>query len=115
MVPKSLVSHDTDIVWFGRTLTDNHGACLRFCRSTNRYELLVFRLQQYFLTTSDFDDWWKSYYIHAFPNDQFLQNMVDALSTLVGDIQPLPPSVNAPDPKIQKPHVDEALKKVLVH
>lgn len=116
MVPKPLVSHDTDIVWSGRTLTfDDHRACLRFCRSINRYELPVFRFQQSFLTTADFDDWWKSYYSHAFPNDQFLKNMVDALSTLAGDTQPPPPSINAPEPKIQKPHVDEAHKKVHVH
>lgn len=44
MVPKSLVSHDTDIIWSGRSLTtDDHRAFLRFCRSNNRYELPVFR------------------------------------------------------------------------
>lgn len=41
--------------------------------------------------------------------------MVDTLSTLTDDIQPLPPSVNAPHSKIQKPPVDEAPKKVHVH
>ncbi|XP_050896764.1 predicted GPI-anchored protein 58 [Lathyrus oleraceus] len=37
--------------------------------------------------------------------------MVDALSTLASDIEPPPPSVIAPDPKIQKPDIDEAPKK----
>lgn len=70
MVPKPLVSHDTDVVWSGRTLTVvGHKACLYFCRSTNRYELPVFRLQQSFLITIDFDEWWNSYYSHAFPSD----------------------------------------------
>lgn len=116
MVPKSLVSHDTDIIWSGRSLTaDDYRACLRFCRSNNRYELLVFRFQQSFLTTTEFDDWWNSYYNRSFASDQFLQNMVDALSTLADDIQPPSPSVIAPDPKIQKHAVDEAPKKVPIH
>ncbi|XP_050874940.1 proline-rich extensin-like protein EPR1 [Lathyrus oleraceus] len=37
--------------------------------------------------------------------------MVDALSTLAGDIPSPPLSVNAPDPKIQKPYVNESPKK----
>lgn len=116
MVLKPLVSHDTDIVWSGWTLTaDDHKACLYFCRYTNPYELPFFRFQQSFLTTAYFDDRWKSYYNHAFPNDQFLQNMVGALSTLAGDIHPPPPSVNALDLKLQKPHVNEPPKKVPVH
>lgn len=115
MVPKPMVSHDIDIVWSGRSLTtDDHKACLRFCKSTNRYELPVFRLQPFFLETNYFDEWWNSYHSQAFPSDQFLQNMVDALFTLTGDIPPPPPSVNTPDPKIQNPKVDEAPKKVHV-
>lgn len=114
MVPKPLVSHDIDIVWSGRSLTiDDHKACLHLCRYTNRYELPVFRFQQSFLTTIDFDEWWNSYYSHAFPSDQFLQNMVDALSTLAGDIPPPPPSVNAPDPKIQNPKATKPLKRYM--
>lgn len=62
MVLKSLVSHEIDIVWSSRLLTaDDHKACLHFCISNNRYELPVFRFQQYFLTTIDFDEWWNSY------------------------------------------------------
>lgn len=99
MVMKPLVSHVTDIVWSGRPLNaDDNKACLRLCKSTHR----------------DFDEWWSSYQSHAFPSDQFLQNMVDALSTLVGDIQPPPPSVNAPDHIIQIDQVGEAPKKVCV-
>lgn len=43
-----------------------------------------------------------------------LSPLVDALSTLIGDIPPPPPSVNAPDPIIQTSQVDEAPKKVYV-
>lgn len=116
MVPKSLVSHDTDIIWSGRSLeADDHRACLRFCRSNNRYELPVFRFQYSFLTTGEFDDWWNSYYNFSFASDQFLRNMVDALSTLAGDIHPPPPFFIAPGPKIQKLAVDKAPKKVPIH
>lgn len=49
MVLKPLVSHEIDIVWSDRTLTaDDHKACLRFCKSTYRYELPVFKFQQSF-------------------------------------------------------------------
>lgn len=49
MVPKPLVSHVTDIVWFGRSLNvDDHKACLCFCKSTQRYELLVLKFQNPF-------------------------------------------------------------------
>lgn len=46
MVLKPLVSHVTDIVWSGRSLTaDDHKACLCFCKSAQRYELPVFKFQ----------------------------------------------------------------------
>lgn len=49
MVSKPMVSHETDIIWFGQTLTvDDHKACLRFCKSTHRYELLVFKFHNLF-------------------------------------------------------------------
>lgn len=115
MVLKPLISHVTNIVWSGRSLNvEDHKACLCFCKSTHCYELLVFKFQQYFLTTIDFDEWWNSYQSHSFPSDQFLQNMVDALSTLAGDISPPPLSVNDPDQIIQTSQVDEAPQKVYV-
>lgn len=115
MVPKLLVSHVTDIVWPGQPLNANdHKACLHFCKSTQCYELPVFKFQQSFLTTVDFDECWAAYQSQAFSNDQFLQNMVDALSTIADDIPPLSPHVNAPDHIIQTEDVDEAPRKVYV-
>lgn len=115
MVLKPLVSHMNDIVWSVRLLNaDDHKACLCFCKSTQCNELPVFKFQQSFLTTIDFDEWWATYQSHSFPSDQFLQDMVDALSTIVSDIPPPPPPVNAPDHIIQTDHVDEAPIKVYV-
>lgn len=50
----------------------------------------------------------------SFLSDQFLQNMVDALSTIASDIPPPPPPFNDPDHIIQPDHVDEAPQKVCV-
>lgn len=48
MVPKPLVSHVTDIVWSGRSLnSDDHKACLCFCKSNQRYELPVFKFHKF--------------------------------------------------------------------
>lgn len=73
MALKPLVSYLTDIVWCGRSLNaDDHKACLRFCKSTQLYELSVFKFQQSFFTTIDFYEWWATYQSHSFPSDQFL-------------------------------------------
>lgn len=115
MVSKPLVSHVTKIVCSGRSLNSNdHKACLCFCKSTQCYELPVFKFQQSFLTTSDFDEWWAIYQRQSFSSDLFLYNMIDAFSTFVDDIPPLPPSINALDIIIQTDNVDEAPKKVKV-
>lgn len=113
MFPKPLVSHATSIIWSSRSLnSDDHKACLRFYKSTQRYELPVFKFQQSFLTTTNFDEWWSDYQCQAFSSDPFLQNMIDAFSALVGDIPPPPPSINAPDTTIQTDSVDESPRKV---
>lgn len=115
MVLKPLVSHVIDIMWFGRSLNvDDHKACLRFCKSTQRYELPVFKFQQSFLTIVDFDEWWATYQSHAFPSDQFLQNMIDYVSLITDNIPPLSPPVNAADHIIQTHNADEAPRKVYV-
>lgn len=62
MLPKSLVSHSTDIVWVGRSLDfEDHKVCLKFHRSTQRLELPVFKFQLSFLPTKDFDEWWSDF------------------------------------------------------
>lgn len=45
-LPKPLVSHSSDIVWSGRSLnSDDHKAFLHFHKSTQRFELAVFKFQ----------------------------------------------------------------------
>lgn len=62
MLPKSLVSHSTDIERVGWPLNfEGHKACLRFHKSTQCLKLPVFKFQQSFLTTKDFDEWWSDY------------------------------------------------------
>lgn len=115
MLPKPLVSHSTDIVWSGRSLNfDDHKSCLHFHKSTQRFELPVFKFQQSFLTTVDFDEWWADYQRQAFSSDLFLQNMINAFSILTSEIPPLPPSIDAPDITIQTTNVDEVPKKVTI-
>lgn len=115
MVPKPLVSHVTNIVWYGRSLnSEDHKACLRFYKSTQQYELPVFKFQQSFFTTTDSDEWWADYQRQDFSSDLFLQNMIYAFFTLVGDIPPPPPSINAPDTTIQTDNVDEAPRKATI-
>ena len=104
MVPKPLVSHVTDIVWSGRSLkSDDHKACLRFCKSTQCYELLVFKFQRSFLITTDFDEWWYDYQCQGFCSALFLQHMIDAFSTFTGEIPPLPPTTDAPTQQSKLP------------
>ena len=113
MVPKPLVSHSTKIIWSGRSLnSDEHKAWLRFHKSTQPFELPVYKFQLSFFTTADFNEWWANYQRQAFSSDIFLQNMIDAFSTLVGDIPPPPQCNDAPDTIIQTNSADEAPKKV---
>lgn len=112
MLPKSLVSHSTDIVWDGRQLNfKGHKACLKFHKSTQCLKLPVFKFQQSFLTTKDFDRWWFEYQRQCFPSAFFLQNMIDAFSALVGETLVPQPNIDAPIEKIQTIDVEEAQTK----
>lgn len=88
MLPKSLVSQPTDIMWAGRQLNfEGHKACLKFQRSTQRLELPIFKYQQSFLTTKDFDKWWSECQCKYIPNVFFLQNLIDPFPPLLAKHQ----------------------------
>lgn len=108
MLPKSLVYHPTDIVWAGRQLNfEGHKACLKFHKSTQHLELPVFKFQQSFLTTKDFDKWWYEYQCQYFPSALFLQNLIDVFSTLSSKTSALQPNADAPIKNIQTVDVDD--------
>lgn len=108
MLPKSLVYHSIDIVWAGRQMNfEGHKAYLKFHKSTQHLELPVFKFHQSFLTTKDFDKWWYEYQCQYFPNALFLQNLIDAFSTLAGETPASQPNTDAPVENIQIVDVDE--------
>lgn len=101
MLPKSLVSHSSDIVWAGRQLNaDNHVACLKFHEKTQQLELPVFKFQHSFFTTKDFDKWWNAYQCQYFSSSMFLQILVYAFFVLAGE-----PSTDKPTPTA---HIEDA-------
>lgn len=47
ILPKPLVSHLTDLVWSSRSLNvDDHKACMRFHKFTQRFELALVKCSQ---------------------------------------------------------------------
>lgn len=106
------MSHSIDIVWTGRQLNiEVHKACLKFHKSTQRLELPIFKFQQSFLATKDFDKWWSEYQSQYFPSALFLQHMIDAFSALAGETTAQQSNTDAPVEKIQIVDVEEAPKK----
>lgn len=83
-----------------------------FHKYTQCFKLPVFKLQQSFLTTADFDEWWADYQRQKISSDIYIQHMIDAFPILSGEMSPPLPSTDAHDATIQTTNADEVPKKV---